>query len=82
MSALTEDNYKKIKLVMKDDTSKEFFDMPGVSNLCQEGNDISFLYRGNPNEIIRKISQADVGNILIEEPSLEEIFMHYYDREG
>lgn len=82
MSALTEDNYKKVKLVVKDDTGKEFFDIPGVSNLCQEDNEISFLYRGNPNDMIRKISQVNVSNILIEEPSLEEIFMHYYDREG
>ncbi len=80
MSALTEDNYKKIRLVMRDSTQKEYFVMPGVSNLCQEENEISFLYKGNPNDIIRKISQVSVSNILIEEPSLEEIFMHYYDR--
>jgi ABC-2 type transport system ATP-binding protein len=81
MSALTEDNYKKIKLVMKDNTQKEYFDISGVSNLHQEENDISFLYKGNPNDIIKRISQVSVSNILIEEPSLEEIFMHYYDRE-
>ena len=81
MSALTEDNYKKIKLVMKDNTQKEYFDISGVSNLYQEENDISFLYKGNPNDIIKRISQVSVSNILIEEPSLEEIFMHYYDRE-
>ena len=80
MSALTEDNYKKIRLVMRDSTQKEYFVMPGVSNLCQEENEISFLYKGNPNDIIRKISQVSVSNILIEETSLEEIFMHYYDR--
>jgi ABC-2 type transport system ATP-binding protein len=80
MSALTEDNYKKIRLVMRDSTQKEYFNIPGVSNLSQEDNEISFLYKGNPNDIIRKISQVSVINILIEEPSLEEIFMHYYDR--
>lgn len=80
MSALTEDNYKKIKLQVKDATEKEFFDISGVSNLDQKDNDISFLYKGNPNDIIKKISQVSVNNILIEEPSLEEIFMHYYER--
>ena len=62
-------------------TQKEYFDISGVSNLHQEENDISFLYKGNPNDIIKRISQVSVSNILIEEPSLEEIFMHYYDRE-
>lgn len=82
MSALTEDNYKKIKLQLKDNTQKEHFYISGVSNLNQNDNEISFLYKGNPNDILKKISEVNVGNILIEEPSLEEIFMHYYEREA
>jgi ABC-2 type transport system ATP-binding protein len=32
--------------------------------------------------IMKKVSEVMISNILIEEPSLEEIFMHYYEKEA
>jgi ABC-2 type transport system ATP-binding protein len=42
------------------------------------GNKISFMYSGDMNELISKLSGNNIINLMIEEPSLEEIFMHYY----
>lgn len=39
-----------------------------------------FLYSGNANDLIRELSGKNISDILIEEPSIEEIFMHYYER--
>ena len=44
-------------------------------------NIISFLFRGNINFIMKKISEIEITNLWIEEPDLEEIFMHYYAKE-
>ncbi|MCX7772249.1 MAG: ABC transporter ATP-binding protein, partial [Clostridia bacterium] len=82
MSALTEDNYKKIKVEAKDNTQKGHFNLHGVSNLTQENKTISFLFKGNLNDIMKKLSEVNIKNVWIEEPSLEEIFMHYYEKEG
>jgi len=81
MSNLTENNYKKFKVEMKAGVDKNYFNIRGVSNLEIEENTVSFLLKGNINLIMKKISEVEILNAWIEEPSLEEIFMHYYEKE-
>lgn len=38
----------------------------------------TFLYEGDINDLIKTLSKYDIEKILIEEPSLEDVFMHYY----
>lgn len=78
ISALTENTYKRIKVDTKSPVATDFFSLEGVTNLAQEGNSISFIYRGNLNPILKKLSLLTIQNIVIEDPSLEEIFLHYY----
>ena len=40
----------------------------------------SFLYNGDMNELIQKLSCGTVNDITISEPDLEEIFLHYYGK--
>ena len=42
------------------------------------GNVLSFMYSGNINELVNFLSDKKINNLMIEEPSLDEIFMHYY----
>lgn len=81
MSNLTENNYKKFKVEMKSEIDNNHFNIGGVSNLVIKGNTVSFLFKGNINLIMKKISDVEISNAWIEEPSLEEIFMHYYEKE-
>lgn len=81
ISNLTENNYKKFKIEMKSGIDKNYFKAPGVSNLEMKDNLVSFLFKGNINMIIKKISDVEISNAWVEEPSLEEIFMHYYEKE-
>lgn len=82
ISNLTENNYKKFKIEMKSEINKDYFKVKGVSNLEIKDNVVSFLFRGNINMIIKKISDVEISNAWVEEPSLEEIFMHYYEKEA
>ncbi len=82
MSDLTENNYKKFKIEMKEVIGEDYFKLGGISNLDMKSNVVSFLYKGNINLILKKISDMEILNVWIEEPSLEEIFMHYYEREA
>ncbi|KNY26008.1 ABC transporter ATP-binding protein [Pseudobacteroides cellulosolvens] len=82
MSKLTESNYKKFKVEMISEMDKNYFNISGVSNLEVKEKTISFLYKGNVNLIMKKISDVEISNVWIEEPSLEEIFMHYYEKEA
>lgn len=77
IDTLRQDNYKRVSL--KGGTaSLEQFRIDGVTNLSQEGRTVSFLYKGSANALIAAIGRGDIEDVVIEDPSLEEIFMHYY----
>lgn len=44
-----------------------------------DGEEKEFVYRGNIRELIHRLDGMKVEDVLIEEPSLEELFMHYYE---
>jgi ABC-2 type transport system ATP-binding protein len=75
---LQKDNYKKIRVEAMDLEEKRF-DVEGVSNLVKDNGAVSFFYRGDINRVTRIIGETAVSDVTIEEPTLEEIFMHYYE---
>lgn len=81
MSTLQENNYKRISIEAKSKIAKETFGISGVSDLKVKGNAAEFIFKGNINSIMKKLSELELRNISIDEPDLEEIFMHYYAKE-
>lgn len=81
MSTLQEHNYKRISIETKGAIAKDTFNMKGVSDLEVKGNSAQFIFKGNINIMMKKISEIELRNISIEEPDLEEIFMNYYAKE-
>ncbi|OPJ63796.1 ABC transporter ATP-binding protein [Clostridium oryzae] len=81
MSTLQENSYKRIRIETKSKIVKETFNMIGVSDFSVKDNTANFIYKGNLNAIIKKISELELKNISIDEPDLEEIFMNYYAKE-
>lgn len=81
ISTLKENNYKKFKLEVKTETDENYFNAPGVNQLEVKDNIVNFMFKGDINPIMKKISEIEIANIWIEEPSLEEIFMHFYEKE-
>ncbi len=77
--SLKGDTYKKIGIALAEDEPARDFEMPGVSNLKQEGRQVTFIFRGDINTVIARLATVQVRNLVIEEPTLEEIFMHYYN---
>ena len=80
ISALQENNYKKIRVQTTANLDQNYFNIEGVSNFEVKQTMISFLFRGNINSIMKKISEIEIANVWIEEPDLEEIFLHYYKK--
>ena len=37
------------------------------------------MYAGEMGALIQHLGTMNISNLIIEEPSLEEIFMHYYN---
>jgi ABC-2 type transport system ATP-binding protein len=70
---------KKVFIEFGEVISIESFNITGTKNLNGgPGNVLSFLYSGNINDLISYLSGKMINNLIIEEPSLDEIFMHYY----
>ncbi|MDD5370542.1 MAG: ABC transporter ATP-binding protein, partial [Anaerolineaceae bacterium] len=76
--SLQQNNYKKVR-VTADGLEPDIFNLPGVNNLQAENGVLQFFFRGDINQVLQKISSVQVADVTIEEPTLEEIFMHYYE---
>jgi len=75
---LQKNNYKKVQL-MGERIDPAGFDLPGVTHLEHQGDSVHFFFKGDINLILQKISSIKVSDVTIEEPTLEEIFLHYYE---
>ncbi len=75
---LQQNNYKKVR-VTAERVDAAHFNIPGVTHLEQQNGEVRFFYKGNINTLMRQIGGLSVLDATIEEPTLEEIFMHYYE---
>ena len=77
---LRESGYKKVSLSAKEAIPRDFFDLSGIANYAETADktSVSFMYNGNITAIIDKLHLLHLDDVLLEEPSLEVIFMHYY----
>jgi ABC-2 type transport system ATP-binding protein len=47
--------------------------------MIRDGKQEDFIFKGNLNELYKELEGHDISDILIEEPSLDEVFMHFYE---
>jgi len=80
ISTLRNTSYKKVRIEFAGGVPDDLAGTPGVSAFSRENGEASFLYAGDVNAVVRRISQEQLKNLTIEEPDLEEIFMHFYAR--
>jgi ABC-2 type transport system ATP-binding protein len=80
IETLRKKQLKKVCIEFGDKVKNENFSIPGVESVTPgpAGNIISFMYSGDINELVNFLSGNKMINLMIEEPSLDEIFMHYY----
>ena len=69
--------YKKVEFTTQEELGE--ISLPGMAQVEKENSHISFLYKGNLNELLSMIGQYKLENVNISEPGLEEIFLHYYE---
>ena len=75
---LQKDTYKKVRITGNTIDTKQF-NIDGISNLKKQNSTITFFFKGDINLITKIISKQKIMDLTIEEPTLEEIFMHYYE---
>lgn len=74
---------RKVGVELTEIPDAKIFGITGISDLKLEpGNSAMFMFSGDINDLLRAIASVRILNLTIEEPSLEEIFMHYYNLNG
>lgn len=80
MASLKENTYLKVSIDTEVPLTESFKDDHMLNFTVVDGN-TSFLYNGNVNDLMHKLTQLNLLHINLTEPDLEEIFMHYYEKE-
>lgn len=60
----------------------DFARLSGVRDRKDSDHSTSFLYSGGMDSLLRTLSSGQVNDLTITEPDLEEVFLHYYEKEG
>ena len=75
---LTKTKVRKITLIGNVDIES----LVGVSQVKRLNGSMTFFYEGEIKNLLSVLEKADLKDLMINEPDLEEVFMHYYKREG
>ncbi|OPX46286.1 putative ABC transporter ATP-binding protein YbhF [Ruminiclostridium hungatei] len=78
IDTLRSTTYKRIKIEFVKLENTAFEGFPGVVDRTDSENGMEFLYNGPIEAIVKKLYEYELRNLWVEEPQLEEIFMHYY----
>jgi len=79
IETLRKKQLKKVQIELGEKLNEESMAIPGIENMIiQSDNVLSFMYSGDMNELIAILAARRVVSLTIEEPSLKEVFMHYY----
>ena len=71
---LTRTNAKRVTIRGAFDSSG----LPDVRDFQMSGDTVSFLYGGDINLLLSRLTSHQIMDLSISEPDLEEIFLHYY----
>lgn len=71
--------YKNIQVSAREEHLKVLDHFPGLEEKLKENGRRTYLYRGDLSVLIGELGKVQVANLTIEDPSLEEIFLHYYE---
>ena len=78
VDTLAKTNAKRVSLR----GSVDITDLNGIRDQVTVDGTTSFLFGGDINQLLRKLSDGNILDIHISEPDLKEIFLHYYEKDG
>lgn len=78
VSALSKTSARRVNLHGVNDVSG----LEGVRDIVNHEDSVSFLYQGDIKNLVSYINNLNITDMTITEPDLEEMFMHYYEKDG
>ena len=56
-------------------------EIDGIRDLRSEQDALHFLYSGDPGKLLSALAPLPISDINISDPTLDEVFLHYYEKE-
>ena len=81
IESLRKKQLRKVQIEFAAASELRGLEFPGILSPQVQDRLFSFMYAGNMEDLIAALSHEKVVDLIIEEPTLEEIFLHYYDDE-
>jgi len=79
IASLRKKQLKKIRIGFKDPRNIRDLSIDAVESVqTDSGKILEFMFSGDINKLVQKLSSENIETLTIEEPQLEEIFLHYY----
>ena len=72
---------KEGKLVVTDTVDNLLSSRSKRIKMIRDGEKLDYIYKDNLNNLYKELEGHHIEDIIIEEPSIEEVFMHYYLKE-
>ena len=81
IESLRKKQLRKVQVEFAHPVKAGEIDCPGIISPQTDKNILNFMFSGKLNEFLKALEGKEVKDLIIEEPTLEEIFMHYYEEE-
>lgn len=75
---LTNINIKYVDLIVNGSVEESVFNDSEIKDYTKTDDNIKFTYTGDLNALLELLRKVDIIDLVIKEPDLEDIFMHYY----
>ncbi|UNC92284.1 ABC transporter ATP-binding protein [Candidatus Contubernalis alkaliaceticus] len=79
MDALRNNQFRNVRINFAETIPK--LNIPGILNSHQENRTLHLFFNGDVNQLVRELGRYQLNGLWLEEPTLDEVFMHYYEKE-
>jgi ABC-2 type transport system ATP-binding protein len=81
VDSLLERGGKRVTLHTEDSLTEADLALEGVVDLTLLGDGVQFVYTGDYDALLEHLTRFSIVDLEVEEPPLEEVFMHFYEGE-
>lgn len=81
IETLRKKQLRKIQIEFTHLVRDDEIDCSGIIDPQVHENILNFMFSGNAVSLLKALAGKEIKDLIIEEPTLEEIFMHYYSEE-
>lgn len=78
IESLRKKQLRKVYIDSAEKINENYFKGVNFGQLYCKDNTVEFYYKGDINVLVRKLAEINLRSFSLQEPELEEVFMHYY----